>query len=61
MLNFLVSNGSRANGELSVDFKQAFDLLVETAIAHGQTAGIADSNRFEKWLRLLGSNQRPND
>ena len=61
MLNFLVSNCSWANGELSADFKQPFDLLAETAAmaAHAQTAGIADSGRFEKWPPGPDSNQRP--
>ena len=63
MLNFLVSNCSWANGELSADFKQPFDLLAETAAiaAHAKTAGIADSDRFEKWLPGSDSNQRPSD
>ena len=61
MLNFPVSNRSRANGELSADFKQPSGLLAETAAlaTHEQTAGIADSGRFEKWLPGPDSNQRP--
>ena len=58
---YLVSNCSWANGELSADFKQLFDLLAKTAAlaTHAQTAGSADSGRFEKWLRGQDSNLRP--
>ena len=49
MLNFPVSNRSRANGELSADFKQPSGLLAETAAltTHAWMTGITDSGRFE--------------
>ncbi len=59
MLNFLLSNCTWANGELSAEFKQPFDSLAETAMiaAHASASKMGDSARFEKWLPELDSNQ----
>ena len=52
LLNFLVSNCSWANGELSVTLKQPFDLIAETAMldAKKKAAGDASNGLSEIWL-----------
>ncbi len=53
LLNFLVSNCSWADGELSVTLKQPFDLIAEaTAIeAKRKAAGYGSNDLSEIWLR----------
>jgi len=52
LLNFLLSNCSWADGEMTATFRQPFDLLAETtAIAARQEAGaMANSGKTEIWL-----------
>jgi site-specific DNA recombinase len=52
LLNFVLSNCSWANGEMTVTYRQPFDLLAETtAIAARQKAGtMANSDKSEIWL-----------
>ena len=63
LLNFVLSNCSWKHGNQTVNFKQLFDLLAETTAiaAQEKTAGMRDSDRFEKWLPGPDSNQRPSD
>ena len=63
LLGFVLSNCIWKDGQLTAEYKQPFDLLAKNVIAlerkmpaEGTQTGIS-----EKWLRLLGSNQRPND
>lgn len=60
LLNFVLSNCSWKHAKLTAEFKQPFDLLAETTAiaAQEKTAGMHDSDRFEKWLPGPDSNQR---
>ena len=59
LLNFVLSNCSWADGEMTATFRQPFDLLAETtAIAARQEAAtMANSGKSEIWLGDLDSNQ----
>jgi site-specific DNA recombinase len=58
LLNFLVSNCSWADGELSVTLKQPFDLIAETAMIDAQkkAAGEVSNGLSVNWLRRQDSN-----
>ena len=60
LLNFLVSNCSWADGELSETLKQPFDLNVKTAIldAQKEAAGEVSNGLSVNWLRGQDSNLR---
>jgi site-specific DNA recombinase len=60
LLNFLVSNCSWADGELSVTLKQPFDLIAETAMTDAQkkAAGELSNGLSANWLRRQDSNLR---
>ena len=61
LLDFLVSNCSWKNGELTVTLRQPFDLLAETTLALEKVRavdGIAD-DPSQFWLPGPDSNQRP--
>ena len=59
LLNFLLSNSTWAQGKLAVEFKEPFDLLIETvwAAARTEAANGSVSVRNEVWLGDLDSNQ----
>ncbi len=59
LLNFVLSNCSWTEGEMTATFRQPFDFLAETnAIAAHQEAGtMANSGKSENWLGDLDSNQ----
>ena len=59
LLNFVLSNCSWTEGEMTATFRQPFDFLAETnAIAARQEAGtMANSGKSENWLGDLDSNQ----
>lgn len=59
LLNFLLSNSTWAQGKLAVEFKEPFDLLMQTAgaAARAEAAGEGGSARNEVWLGDLDSNQ----
>ena len=61
LLNFVLSNCSWKNGELSAEFKQPFDLFVDANRAHRKKmATSTTSSDFRKdWLPDLDSNQEP--
>ena len=61
LLDFLVSNCSWRDGELTVALRQPFDLLAETNAITAQPAARNRSNlaKSEIWLPGPGSNQRP--
>src|SRR5215469_14325957 len=52
LLNFVVSNSTWRGGELAVTFRQPFDLLAETALAHARkkAAGGVASGFSQIWL-----------
>ena len=60
LLNFLVSNCSWRNRELSVTLRQPFDLIARTTKidSHRKAAGDASNGLFENWLPGPDSNQR---
>ena len=60
LLNFLVSNCSWADGELSVTLKHPFDLIAETAMIDAQkkAAGEISNDLSVNWLPGPDSNQR---
>jgi hypothetical protein len=59
LLDFLVSNCSWKNGELTVALRQPFDLLAETNATTAQSLGRNRSNlaKSEIWLPGRDSNQ----
>jgi site-specific DNA recombinase len=61
LLNCMVSNCTWRGGELAITFRQPFDLLAETALAHakGKTAGDVADGFSQIWLPGPDSNQRP--
>ncbi len=61
LLDFLVSNCSWSNSELSVTLRKPFDLIAKTAAIDNRrkAAGTAFNSLSEKWLGGLDSNQRP--
>ena len=63
LLNFLVSNCVWKDGELTVTYKQPFDMLVEYGSKPEGRANEnnAENGKFEKWLPGTGSNRRPGD
>ena len=63
LLNFLVSNCVWKDGELTVTYKQPFDMLVEYASKpEGQAnENNAKNGKFDKWLPGTDSNRRPGD
>ena len=63
LLNFLVSNCSWRDGELTATLRQPFDLIAETTAidAKRKAAGEVSNGLSEIWLRRLDSNQRPDD
>ncbi len=60
LLNFLVSNCSWQDGELSATLRQPFDLIAETTAidARRKAAGVASNGLSEIWLPGPDSNQR---
>lgn len=54
-LNFVLSNSTRAQGKLSVEFKEPFDLLAETVEATTQVEAAqgAVSARNQIWLPFV--------
>jgi site-specific DNA recombinase len=60
LLNFVLSNGIWKSGELSVTYRQPFEMLAVTAKSHEalRAAGAATEQVFENWLPGLVSNQR---
>ena len=60
LLNFLVSNCSWRDGELSVTLRQPFDLIAETTAvdAKRKAAGEVSNGLSEIWLPGPDSNQR---
>jgi site-specific DNA recombinase len=52
LLNFLLSNSTWAQGKLAVEFKEPFDLLIETleAAERVEVTQGAESARNEVWL-----------
>jgi site-specific DNA recombinase len=63
LLNFLLSNCTWKDGELTATFRQPFDLLAETVIATEKEPGleVASDLKNEKWLPEQDSNLRPFD
>lgn len=63
LLNFMVSNSVWMDGELTVTYKQPFDMLAEYASKpEGAVNGnSAENGRFEKWLPGTDSNRRQGD
>lgn len=61
LLDFLVSNCSWSNGELSVTLRKPFDLIAKTASINNRRrgAGEAFSSLSENWLGGQDSNLRP--
>jgi site-specific DNA recombinase len=61
LLNFMVSNCTWKGGELAVAFRQPFDLLAKTALAHAtkKAAGDVADGFSQIWLPGPDSNQRP--
>ncbi len=61
LLDFLVSNCSWKDGQLTAEFRQPFDLLADTAIqaASASAEGRSESAKNEIWLLRLDSNQQP--
>jgi site-specific DNA recombinase len=59
LLNFVLSNSTWQNGELSVVFRQPFDLIAETAAKANGSGGSGGLNPPEHpvWLGNLDSNQ----
>lgn len=55
LLDFLVSNCSWKDGQLTAEFRQPFDLLADTATAETGS----ESAKSEIWLLRLDSNQQP--
>ena len=52
LLNFLLSNCSWKDGELSVTYRQPFDIIAKSAAAYKEkeTVETVSSGHFEKWL-----------
>ena len=61
LLNFMVSNCTWKGGELVITFRQPFDILAETAIAHAEKKAADDvaDGFLQIWLPGPDSNQRP--
>ena len=61
LLDFLVSNCSWKEGQLTAEFRQPFDALADTALAAATVSatGGAESAKSEIWLLRLDSNQQP--
>ena len=61
LLDFLVSNCSWKDGQLTTEFRQPFDLLADTAVAAARTKATsgAESARTENWLLRVDSNHQP--
>ena len=60
LLNLLVSNCTWANGELSAEFRQPFDMLAVAATAHQEkkAAGLASDDLSAIWYPRQDSNLR---
>ena len=63
LLGFVLSNCTWKDGQLTAEYRQPFDLLAKNVIALETKMPAEDTQTgiSEKWLRLLGSNQRPID
>ena len=63
LLNFLLSNCTWKDGELSATFRQPFDILAETIAADEKESGFefASGRKNENWLPEQDSNLRPFD
>ncbi len=61
LLDFLVSNCSWQDGDLTAEFRQPFDSLADTAMAAATATaeGRSESAKSEIWLLGLDSNQQP--
>ena len=59
LLNSVLSNCSREDGEIVATFRQLFDLLAETTVfsAYAEAGGMGNSAKSEIWLGDLDSNQ----
>jgi site-specific DNA recombinase len=60
LLDFLVSNCTWRDGELTATFRQPFDMLAETTAAASRSAAMIDvaTAKSEIWLPGPDSNQR---
>ncbi len=63
LLDFVLSNSSWANGELSVTYRQPFDIIAEATARNDEEATVIGDPlvNTEIWLRQTGSNRRPSD
>ncbi len=61
LLDFLVSNCSWKDGQLTTEFRQPFDALADTvmAAANASAAGRSESAKNEIWHARQDSNLRP--
>ena len=61
LLNFVVSNSTWMNGELTADFRQPFDMLAETTalVSQNSRKGVGFLPPPPEWLPGPDSNQRP--
>ncbi len=61
LLDFLVSNCSWQDGQLTAEFSQPFDALANTAMAAATSTAKdrAESAKNKIWLLRLDSNQQP--
>jgi site-specific DNA recombinase len=63
LLNFLLSNCTWKDGELTATFRQPFDILAETNATDEKESGFefASGRKNDKWLPEQASNLRPFD
>tara|TARA_R110002073_G_scaffold123819_1_gene267610 strand:+ start:577 stop:2148 length:1572 start_codon:yes stop_codon:yes gene_type:complete len=63
LLDFVLSNSSWANGELSVTYRQPFDIIAQAVARNDEEATSKGASLVdtEYWLRQTGSNRRPSD
>lgn len=63
LLDFVLSNSSWANGELSVTYRQPFDIIAEATARNDERATSKGDSLvdIDIWLRQTGSNRRPSD
>ena len=60
-LNFVVSNSSWRDGELSVSLRQPFDLLADTAAQAAQVEGSEDADLAKREIWLGGRDSNPDN
>ena len=63
ILNFVCSNSTWKEGQLSPNYRQPFGIIAEKnkICRAGEAAFSTEKGNFEFWLPKLDSNQRPND